>query len=49
MLLDVSLLVQSRAQFFIDATTTTTTTTTAPITNAPSTTVTSPTQGNEHV
>ena len=45
MFLDVSLLVQSRAQFLIDAATTTT----APITNTPSTTVTSPTTSNKHV
>ena len=41
MFLDVSLLVQSRAQFLIDATATTTTTT-------PSTTVTSPTTSNKY-
>ena len=50
MFLDVSLLVQSRALFLIDAAATTTTTTnTAPNTNNPSTTVTSPTASNKHV
>ena len=50
MFLDVSLLVQSRALFLIDAAATTTTTTnTAPTTNNPSTTVTSPTASNKHV
>ena len=50
MFLNVSLLVQCRAQFLIDAAATTTTNTnTAPNTNNPSTAVTSPTTSNKHV
>ena len=47
MCLDVYLLVQSRAQFLIDAAATTTTA--GPNTNNPSTTVTSPTASNKRV